>query len=82
MTVTSQHVHALLDSVLDHPHLVLEEGQVKVVAAESAEDFRAGLTIASAAEVRSDLGDTDSPDEQRVATIAATLDQRVAELGG
>ncbi len=81
MTVTPQHVRALLDSALDHPHLILEEGEVRVVSAESADDFRAGLTIASAAEVRSDLGDTDSPDDQSVATIAAILDQRVAELG-
>jgi len=81
MAVTANDVSELLNSDLDDAHLILEEGRLKVVSRDAADDFRAGLTVASAAELRADIDLGESPSEDTLATIAATLEQRVAELG-
>ena len=79
--VSAANVRELLDSTVDDPHMVLEEGQILVRDGASVADKPTGLVVTTAQELRKTHNLGHDVTDEKLTLIAAELDTEVSELG-
>ncbi|TQF65456.1 hypothetical protein FK531_21560 [Rhodococcus spelaei] len=80
MTVTADDLRKLLDSSVDAPTLVLEEGSIKVLAGGDASE-RSSWVVTTRDDLRQELPDGDNPTEHDLVEKAAMLDELISSPG-
>ncbi|MFE3289301.1 hypothetical protein [Rhodococcus sp. NPDC059234] len=80
MTVTADDLRMLLDSSVDAPTLVLEEGSIRILAGNDATQ-RSAWVIITLEDLRRELPDGDNPTEHDLVEKAAMLDELISSPG-
>jgi hypothetical protein len=80
--LTATDLRELLDSTLDDPALVLEEGRFRVVGGQELTDQNRPFLVVTREDLRKQLPQDRDYDESDLELQAGVLDSTVANLGG
>ncbi|MFC9788906.1 hypothetical protein [Rhodococcus sp. NPDC127528] len=80
MTVTADDLRMLLDSSVDTPTLVLEEGSIRILTGADAAQ-RSSWVVITREDLRRELPDGDKPTEHDLVEKAAMLDELISSPG-
>ncbi|MFX1758834.1 MULTISPECIES: hypothetical protein [Rhodococcus] len=80
--LTVADLRELLDSTLDNPALVLEEGLFRVVGGHDVTDRNRAFLVVTREELRTRLPKDRDYDESDLELQAGVLDSTIANLGG
>ncbi|MGU3583984.1 hypothetical protein ACLBYD_12495 [Rhodococcus sp. C26F] len=80
--MTATDLRELLDSTLDDPALVLEEGWFRVVGGQELTDQNRPLLVITREDLRKQLPQDRNYEESDLEMQAGVLDSTVANLGG